>query len=77
MIPQLDEIVEEVAQKLRTEPLLYPDAMPLRMIRRKLEKADITVMGDRLSMIGKLLIMPIKGLSFCDFLMMLNYMIDS
>ncbi|XP_052073991.1 uncharacterized protein LOC127711867 [Mytilus californianus] len=59
LIQQLDDIVKEVAQKLRTEPLMYPDGMPLHQIRRKLKKAHTTVTGDRLSMIDKLLEMAV------------------
>ncbi|CAC5398107.1 unnamed protein product [Mytilus coruscus] len=59
LIQQLDDIVKEVANKLRTEPLMYPDGMPLQQIRRKLKKAHTTVTGDRLSMIDKLLEMAV------------------
>ncbi|CAG2210632.1 unnamed protein product [Mytilus edulis] len=64
LIHQLDVIVKEVANKLRTEPLMYPDGMPLHQIRRKLKKAHTTVTGDRLSMIDKLLGMAVEGLFF-------------
>ncbi|XP_063447918.1 uncharacterized protein LOC134727466 [Mytilus trossulus] len=60
LIHQLDVIVKEVADKLRTEPLMYPDGMPLQQIRRKLKKAHTTVTGDRLSMIDKLLEMAVE-----------------
>ncbi|CAG2189851.1 unnamed protein product [Mytilus edulis] len=60
LIHQLDVIVKEVAHKLRTEPLMYPDGMPLHQIRRKLKKAHTTVTGDRLSMIDKLLEMAVE-----------------
>ena len=63
LVDRLDDIVKQVADKLRTEPIDYPDGMPLHQIRRRLKKTHQfeTTAGDRLSMIDKLLDNAVHG----------------
>jgi hypothetical protein len=63
LLALLDNIVKQLADKLRTEPIDYPDGMPLHQIRRRLKKTHQfeTTAGDRLSMIDKLLENAVHG----------------